>query len=77
VIDQDELRRLLNQTREHNIKAPRLTEAQYAALPNPNEVTLEMILDGDDRPDRMTLEHYVRPLTHWRAERDCGSPNGG
>lgn len=67
VVNDDELRRLLDRTRDHNVTASRLTDAELAALPNPQEVALEAILADDDHPDRPTLREYFGQVGNDRA----------
>lgn len=67
MVTQDELRRLLDRTRDHNITAPRLTEAEFAARPNPYEVALKEILADDDHPDRPNLVRYIERVDNDRA----------
>jgi hypothetical protein len=67
VVNDDELRRLLDRTREHNVTASRLTDAEFAALPDPHDVALKAILADDDHPDRPTLREYFAQVGNDRA----------
>lgn len=67
MVNDNELRRLLDCTREHNIAAHRLTQAECAALPNPHEVALAAILAGNDRPGRPDLNRHLLEVGNDRA----------
>ncbi|WP_301150152.1 hypothetical protein [Mycobacterium simiae] len=67
MVNDDELRRLLGRTRDHNVNAPHLTEAECAALPNRNEVALLAILAADDRPNRLSLNKHLLEVDNDRA----------
>ncbi|WP_176234866.1 hypothetical protein [Mycobacterium simiae] len=67
MVNDDELRRLLDRTRDHNVTASRLTDAEFAALPNRHKLALQAILADDDHPDRSTLRGYFAQVRNDRA----------
>lgn len=69
MVANDDLKRLLEKTRDHNVDATRITEVEYAALPNAHEVALRTILAGDDVPDRSSLDGYIHRVGDHRAPR--------
>lgn len=67
VVADDELRKLLERTKEHNTNTDRLSMAECLALPNPRDARLAEILRDTGTPDRGTLERYIREVGNDRA----------